>query len=124
MGRVDIYHSRRTNYHKCFFWIRNERRQVADLNQLVYKDKPSGSFYARETTPITNQENIVQGAWLGDRNFITIVTDDDIEDLTRGSVVKYKDKLWMVDSVQSKEHTKESEFSKKSHYTYYINLRS
>lgn len=120
MGRVDLFHSRRTNYNKCVYWIRQE--QNTSPSQWVAKNEPSGKFWAKPVSPKTNQGDVINGVWRVDKNHISLETDDDIEDLTQGCIVKYNEALWLVENVQGEIHNKESEFSKKIDYRYTIYL--
>ena len=124
MGNIDIYHSRRANYAECWYWIRDERISVGDLSQWILKNKTNGMFYAREVNPLYNQENPIANAMMFDKNIISLETDDDVDDLTRGCVVLYAGKPWIVDNVQKRLHRKESEFDTEKHYKTIINLRS
>lgn len=123
MGNIDIYHSRRTNYEECFYWIRDERTSVGDLNQWILKNKHNGVFYAREVSPEYNQANPQANVFMLDKNMITLETDDDIDDISRGCVVLYNGKPWMVDNVQRKLHLKESQFDSEKHYTVIVSIR-
>lgn len=123
MGNVDIYHSRRTNYEECLYWVRDERQSVGDLSQWILKNVPSGKFYAREVNPLYNQENAVVNSMMFDKNTISLETDDDVDDITRGCVVMYNGKPWIVDSVQRVLHRKESQFSSEKHYKVTVNIR-
>lgn len=122
MGRVDLFHSRRTNYHKCDYYIRDERAQSGSPSQWVLYNQPSGWFYAKPLSLKSTQMNAINGVWALDRNHITLETDDDIDDLSRGSIVRFDEELWLVESVQRMIHNKESEFCKHIDYKYIIEL--
>ncbi len=122
MGRVDLFHSRRTNYHKCEYYIRDERNQSGSPSQWVLYNQPSGSFYAKPLSVKSTQMNVINGTWALDKNHIALETDDDVDDLSRGSVVRFDDELWLVESVQREIHNKESEFCKHIDYKYFIEL--
>lgn len=123
MGNIDIFHSRRTNYHRCMYWVRDERTASGTPEQWVTMNLPSGSFYGKSVSPSNNQMNVVNGVWALDNNFITLETDDEIDDISRGSIVKFDDKLWIVENVQKTIHSRESEYSKKIDYKYTISIR-
>lgn len=123
MGNVDIFHSRRTNYAECVYWIRDERQSVGDLNQWIMKNKSNGVFYAREISPKYNQANPQVNVFMLDKNMITIETDDDVDDISRGCVVLYNGHPWIVDTVQRELHRKESEFDIEQHYKTILSLR-
>ena len=116
MGRVDLFHSRRTNYHKCDYWVRDERTASGTPEEWVYKNEKTSSFWARIISNKTNQMNVINGVWALDSNNLTLETDDHIEDICRGCLVKLDDKLWLVEAVQSMTHNKESEFNKHIDY--------
>ena len=123
MGNIDIYHSRRTNYAECVYWVRDERESIADLNQWVLKKKSNGVFYAKEVNAMYNQANAQANVFMYDKNVIALETDDDVDELTRGCVVLYNGKPWIVDNVQKELHRKESEFDIEKHYKTIINIR-
>ena len=123
MGTVDIYHSRRTCYIECTYWIRDERSSVGDINQWILKNTPSGLFLAKEISPYSNQMNQTSGVYAYDRNSITLESDDDLEEIVRGSIVLYNGKTWMVNDVQKLVHRKETEFNVDLDYKYIINIR-
>jgi hypothetical protein len=122
MGRVDLFHSRRINYDRCEYWVRDERDSTGSPSEWIMRNDKSGVFYARAISPENNQANVVSNVWMLDSNNITLETDDDIHEMTRGCIVKYDNDLWLVQGVQKSIHLKESEFSKHKHYKYIINI--
>lgn len=122
MGRVDVYTSRRTGYRKCPFWIRDERDSKGTPSQWVLQNMESGHFYAKPSVAKTNRMDPVTGVWGIDSNRVTIETNDHIDDLSRGCLVKYDGELWLVEMVQSIPHLKEMEFAKHSCKTTIISL--
>lgn len=123
MGRVNTFHSRRTYYDKATFWIRDERNQTGNPSQWIVYNQPTGQFYCKQVAAKTNQENVINGTWMVDRDIITLETNDCVDDITRGTIVKFRDELWIVESVQTELHLKESQFHKGCIYTYFINMR-
>jgi len=121
-GSVDLFHSRRTNYHKCRYWVRDERNAMGTPEEWIYKHIPDGSFYAKPISVKSNQMNVVNGVWAIDNNRIALETDDHIETICRGSLVEFDNKLWLVDNVQYSIHNKESEFNKNIDYKYTLSL--
>lgn len=119
---VDIYHSRRTKFIKCPYWIRDESQSVGNLAQWVLTNKISGYFYAQPVNNFTQQGNNINGVAMFDKTLTTLWTSDDVEDIKRGCVVQYNGHAWMVDSVVSELHIKETEFGH-NHYDTYISLR-
>lgn len=120
MGNVDLFHSRRTNHHKCDYWVRDERTASGTPEEWVYKNAKTGSFWAKIIETENNQMNVINGMWALDSNNLTLETTDDVYDLKRGSLVRFDDNLWLVGNVQRKPYNKESEFSKKITYRYFI----
>lgn len=123
MGTVDIYRSRRTCYAQCLFWIRDERVSIGDLSQWVLKNRPEGTFYAKEVSPAYNQENPQANVVMFDKNIISLETTDDVHQISRGCVVMYNGHPWMVDSVQQRVRRRETQFSNEPSYTTIINMR-
>ena len=121
MSRVDIYHSRRGMYNLCPFWIRNEDG-VGNSEEYIYNRKPSGYFYAKEVNAETNNSNIIAGSFMADQHIITLESADWLEDMTENSIVRYNGYLWRVDSVQKTPVRKESEFSSRISYYWYLQL--
>ena len=123
MGNIDIYHSRRTNYAECRYWVRDESVAAGDLNQWILKNKSNGVFYAKEVSPKYNQANPQANVFMYDKDTITLETDDDVDELSRGCIVLYNGKPWMVSDVQKRVHEKESEFDIEKHYTTIVSIR-
>ena len=117
---IDIYHSRRTRYRKCYYWLRDNDEPV---EYLIHNVAPSGMFYAIEDNAIAYQNNNVTGNMLFDRNSVVLKTDDDIEDIRQNCVIKYKNLTWFVNDVQMHLHIKETAFGNQEHATTYLTLR-
>ena len=122
MGRVDLFHSRRTNYHKCEYWIRDESNMAGSSSEWIVHNMVSGKFYAKQVRPLINRMNNIAGVWSVDMNETALFTEEDVDDLTRGSVVRFQGELWIVNSVQKTEHLKESEFRRKMDFSYTIEI--
>ena len=122
MGRVDLFHSRRANYDRCEYWIRDERNASGTPSQWVLNNVPSGHFWAKPVSVKSSQMNVVNGVWALDDHRMALETDDDIDDISRGSVVRFGGELWLVESTQREIHHKESEFSRHLDYRYVLNL--
>lgn len=123
MGTVDLFHSRRTAFAECKYWIRDERTQIGNSSEWILKHTPSGEFYAKEITPQYNQLNNIGNGFVFNKDGITLECDDDISDMITGSLVLYNGHCWTVDNVQKQIHRKESEFSIDIDYKYIITLR-
>ena len=123
MGTVDIYHSRRTAYAECKYWIRDERNYIADASEYILKVAPTGTFFAKEISPQYNQLNQVGRGFMFDKNGITLECDDDLSELVPQSLVLYNGHAWTVDNVQREIHRKETQFNIDIDYKYIITLR-
>jgi len=60
---INIYHSRRINYNRCLYWERDESG-IGNEDELIYKKKPSGVFYATESNVETNSMNMLAGVFM------------------------------------------------------------
>lgn len=118
---IDIYHSRRGHFWKCTYWVRDLSNKH-DWNEWVLKEEPSGIFFAKQDGQLTKNKSDVMNVMLVDSHNVNIVTNDHIDDLIKGSLVKFNDLIWLVDSITQQVHLKESQFGK-GHYTSYIALR-
>lgn len=116
---IDIYHSRRTKYERCCYYTEEPDR---NLEQWVLTAKVSGIFYAQPVNNRINQENQISNVVILDKNIITLLTSDEVDELKRGCVVLYRGHPWIVDNLTKELHLKESEFGQ-NHYETYINMR-
>ena len=114
MGRVDLFHSRRTNYLRCEYWVRDERDQTAPASEWVVYNQPSGVFYARFASPKSTRMDAISGVWAFDSDSLTLETDDHIDDISRGSLIRLEGEFWIVDTVQRVAHLKESEYARRA----------
>ena len=122
MGNVDLFHSRRDNFLRCEYWIRDERSASGTPAQWVLYKQSNGVFYAKPLTVKSNRMQVINGVWALDDNNITLETDDDVREIKRGCIVKFDEMLWLVTDVQYSIHTKETEFNKKIIYKYIVSL--
>lgn len=115
---IDIYHSRRTHFRKCSYWL---PVQTNEIDKWILENKPEGSFYASEVNMKTNQGNQINNVIMYDRNMVTLVTNDEVDNISRGCIVLYLNHSWLVENVQRETHIQESEFGGE-HYTTYISI--
>lgn len=121
---INLYHSRRGRFRLCKYFIRNENDSVGDLSVYIHNTRPSGIFYAKEDNAKAKNKDQVANVFMYDKSNITISTMDSVEDLTAGCIVAYRGEAWIVDSVQERIHTKETEYGReKEAYTTFISLR-
>lgn len=117
---IDIYHSRRTRYRKCSYWLRDDDKPV---EYLIHNAAPSGIFYAIEDNAIAYQNNVVNGNALFDRNSVVLKTDDDVDNIKQNCVIKYNKEIWFVNDVQKHLHIKETAIGNQQHATTYLTIR-
>ena len=120
---VDIYNSRRTNYHKCKYWLRDENGHN-DNEQLILNKKPDGIFYARVTDTDVRDEMAFGGVFQFNNEKLHIETSDDINGLRKNDKVEFMGKMYVVDYVSQRMINKRSEFISKNMYITSIYLRA
>lgn len=121
-GSIDLWGSRRVNFERCEWYGRDEKA-TKDLSKIVYKSKPNAVFYAKETSAESRQKQELGGLFLGDESTMQIVTNDDVEGIKGGDLVKFRGMMWHVTSTQMTETHKQSQFLDKVTRTTYIGLR-
>lgn len=118
---IDIYHSRRINYNRCIYWVRDEDG-IGDEDELIYKKKPAGIFYATESNAETNSANMLAGVFMTEQYDVLLESSDWLDVLCKDCIVKYNGELWRVNEVQKKPYKKESQFRTKKTYKWFIGL--
>lgn len=94
----DVLNSRRGYNKKCMWWTINEGDP--DDSQLIMSRQPVGIFWAKEYTPETKSNNTLAGVFLYSKSTVTIRTSAILKDMRENCLVKYKNKPWIVESVQ------------------------
>lgn len=119
---IDIYNSRATYNVKCRWWRRNNEDDDIELDELVMKRVPNGSFYAKEVAPLRKQDAQIGGVFEVERHFITIKSPDNLMDIDEKDLVEFGEEIWRVSSVQrSKSRNQNTFFGNDkycSHYWY------
>lgn len=119
---IDIFASRREYHELCKWWERDESDDTP-LEEIDYQIPPKGIFYAKETSPEYNDNNIV-GNFMFDRTTVTITSPDNLFDMHRNSVVLYQGDYWIVDSIQKVHYRqKQQEFAVDKHNSHHWVLR-
>ena len=119
VGGTNLRTGRRSNFSKCYYWNRLDKD--VDKEEYAHSNKTNGFFYAKEIAPITNNKNVINGAFMFDRNQTTLQTSDKVE-IESGDIVKYQDELWRVVDVQSKIIRSQSQFIRKPDVKTYLQL--
>lgn len=117
---IDMYHSRRTNFVKCHYYRRDEK--INDLDRYVLEAKPTGCFYAKPFSPKNRHNQDIANTFRFSEHTLTIMTEDDIDDLEENNIVEYRNKTYVVVDIQRENHVRESQYGGE-HYTTYIGLR-
>lgn len=120
---IDIYHSRRINFKKCRYWLRDERDSIASANKYIYNKAPDGIFYAHQLVASSLTNNQISNIMMFNKNTLVLETDDHISNIIPNTIVEYEGELWIVENIQDTPHLKESQFSKSTHYKYILSLR-
>ena len=122
---IDIFQSRATYNEKCRWWHRIENEEV-DTSEIISKRVASGSFNAKEVSPIRTQNFNVGGALRFEKDVITIKSPDNLMDIESDDLVEFRGEIWRVMSTQrSKARNQNTFFGKDkncSHY-WYLELR-
>ena len=93
-----------------------------DLAKYVLVAKPVGHFYARKYSPMSRNNQDVNNTFRFSETMLTIITEDDVDDLKENNVVLFEGHPYVVLNIQRKEHIKEGQFGH-DHYTTYSSLR-
>lgn len=117
---VDIYHSRRTKYERCPFYIEAPNR---DLDKWVLSNKPDGIIYCQPVDMRTLGKNPINNVMMFDKDSVVLLTSDHCDNLKPKSVILYRGHTWTVDNISQEIHLKQSEFSSDIHYDTYIYIR-
>lgn len=120
VGCIDTDLGRRTHFHKCVYWKRNDSDM--SLEQLTHEKAPDGRFDARQENNRTNDANIVAGMFMFDNETITLSTFDKVN-IIKNDIVQFENQLWNVVNVQIVEQHKNSEYQLHPSKRTYIQLR-
>lgn len=121
---ADVLNSRRGDYKKCIWWIVNKGDE--DDSQLIMSRQPVGTFWAREYTPETKSNSSTAGTFLHSKSTVTIRTSAVLEGMEENCLVKYNNKVWLVESAQYLPFRKGSgEYSSRDSVMYtFIKMRA
>lgn len=116
---IDIYHSRRTKFERCPYFVEQPDR---DLNEWVLKEKPSGIIYCQPVQNRNMSNNPINNVMLFSKNTMCLLTNDECDDLKTNSIILYRGHPWIVTDLSKELHLKQSEFGH-DHYDIYIYIR-
>lgn len=118
---IDTYYSRRGKFNLCQYWERDEEG-VGNSEEYTYYNIPTGCFYAEQV----NSENIqlqMIDAFMADEHHIMISTNDYVPGMHPNCLVKWDGQIWRVENAQPKIRKKQSEYSPRFDYQWFIELR-
>lgn len=121
-GAIDLWGSRRANFERCE-WFQRDEKATKDQSRLVFKDKPTCVFYAKESNAFNYQKEQLGGVFMADESVVTLETTDNVNGIKTGDRIKYRGTMWAVTSVQASEKHKQSQFLDQVTKTTYIGLK-
>lgn len=122
---IDIFQSRRNYNEPCRWWSRNESDDN-EPNELISKRVPTGTFMAKEMSPMQLMNMNLGGTFRIDSTHTTIKTTDDLEGIKSDDLIEYQNDLWRIDDVQkSKAKMQNTWYANDRHcsHYWYISLR-
>ena len=122
---VDIFQSRRNYNEFCRWWSRNESDDI-EPNELAMKRVASGSFCAKEMSPIQLMNTNLGGTFRIDSTHTTIKSPDNLDGIKADDLVEYQGELWMVDDIQKSKARMQGTYygnDRNCSHFWYISLR-
>jgi len=132
---ADIFTSRRNYFNECWYWCRTKddiERDVdlttivyvdEELNEMIYERSPNGSFMATESSSYSSDNQIVGGTFMFDEHFVTLETNDNIQELSQNDIVIFDNNVWRVTNITKIKKKKQNQYSKFPSYKTYISLK-
>ena len=120
-GSTNLLLGRRGNFEHCKYWVRDEDDE--DLSEYVHNHQPSGQFWAEEITPEDLRKLIVNNVFMFDESLITLYSRATLK-LKKGDLVQFEDKIWIVQSCQTKRYHNNNQFMKRPSTMSYIQLKN
>lgn len=121
-GSVDLWQSRRANFEKCEWWKR-DNEATKDLSKFVLSKKRQGYFYATEANSQSFKNSQYGGVFMSRETNITLKTNDDVDEIQEGDIVRYSNALWRVTDVQVSEIHKQKQFLDEVSKVTYIGIK-
>lgn len=118
---IDLYRSRRGYNYKCFYWNR-KTNGIMDNEELIHKQAPTGSFYAKIVSSKANDTNDIAGVFRIGTEGLTLETNDYVTGLEKDDLVLFDSKKWLVGRINTEAIQKNSEFSHRTSYKTTIEL--
>ena len=122
----DFGQTRRGYNEICKVWSKRPEDDEIYDNEIIYKRIPDVVFYAREVSPIMQNNNILASVAMVERNTVTVETPENIQGVKPNDYIMYQDEYWIVVDVQSRQvRQQQTEFMKHkriSHH-WFLSLR-
>lgn len=122
---IDTWMSRRDHFIKCRYWCVDDD-DIVPTDRVVHNNYPSGIFYAKEISPKSEENQIVESAFMVKKKSAILFTTDNVVDqerLKENDIVEYLGEYYRVDRISSEKIVKNQQFSKKISYKTQITLR-
>lgn len=107
---VDITRGRRGYNYKCTYWKR-KLNGVYDNEELIMRNNPSGTFYAKIVSERTNSSMDIGGVFHDYNDSISIETECKVN-IQKDDIVKFNGTKWLVELVRVMPIQKNAEFSR------------
>ena len=120
---IDLFRSRRGFNEYCKWWT---YKKDVDPAELIHKQKPAGTFYAKEISAETYNDNVLGGVFHFDRTTTIIQSPDDLGKIKNNDVILYQGEIWFVKDVQKRKFRIQStEFAtdRNCSHNWYIEIR-
>ena len=96
---IDIFQSRRNYNETCRWWSRIEEDENTS-DELISKRVASGTFCAKEMSPMQLMNMNLDGVFRIDSTHTTIKSPDNLEGVKADDLVEYQGEMWRVDDIQ------------------------
>lgn len=119
---IDRFQSRRNYNEYCRWWSMED----GDDSELAHDRIADGSFWAKKAAAEDVTDVIVGGAFMFDKDAVTLKTPDNLDGIREHDLVEYRGEKWLVTSVQKSDarlqNTQYAKESACSHF-WYVGLR-
>lgn len=122
---ISLWSGGRDKFHKCEYWLVDENENTTKRNQVVYYSQPNGIFMAKISNNEVEDKQNIDDSFQFDVSYVTLETTDNIQDLKNNNIVRFKDKIYIVESIDKVPLRKNAEqfLNDFVPYKYYISLR-
>lgn len=122
-GSRDLFTSSRIYFNRCPYWCVDEEWLEMHPNEIAIKKKPTGYFNAKEESPFRTSNQIVGGAFMFERNDLTISTEDDIYDIKENDILKFRGEIYRISDIQRQPKLKQTQYSNRPSCKTFLTLK-